>query len=304
MDEREKFWRQISEALREFSPAAVVQNADRPINLALVAETSDVLRQMESFFVPRFLGSRKAAQVRERYCSFVLPLGRTELEGLQQLDLVICSPGARAFLSGCLPRVFTFSPQTPQAAVREILDERWNLALPLARNFLVFRRAVNHRLIRSLALENALIAMMAAVSEVVPAPFPLTRVLGGLVSSTILLTANQMRLAFLMAASNDSEVGFRKQTGQLTTIAAAALGWRFLARELAGRISPVSDLLTKGMLAFAATYATGLALEQLHIWGRSMTREEKAVAFEEAYRVGRMLLDRFLDTRASRKASM
>ncbi len=300
MDDRDKFWRQVSEAFRELSPAVVVQDADRPVNLALVAEEPDKLRQMEKFFVPGFLGPRKAAQVRERFCSFVLPLGRLEEEGLRQLDLVICSESAAGKMRAQLPRTYIFSPATPQAMVSKILEDRWNLALPLARNFLLFRRAVDRRLMRSIALENALFAIMAALSDAVPVPFPLTRALGALGSSTIFLTANQMRLAFLIAAANDSEVGFRKQTGQITTIAAAALGWRSLARELAGRISPATGLLAKGLLAFVSTYATGLALEQLHAWGRSMTREEKAVAYEEAYRVGRILLDGILNTMASR----
>ncbi len=77
------------------------------------------------------------------------------------------------------------------------------------------------------------------------------------------------------------------------------LGWRALAREMSGRASPGGGVLAKGLLAFAGTYAAGLALDQLHSLGRSMTRDEKRDVYDQAYRVGRRVLDGILDTMVS-----
>ena len=303
METSEDFWRRVGEAFRGLKPEIFVGDAARPISVALVAEEPDKLRRMEEFFVPRLLGPRKAEQVRERLCSFVLPLGKLEREGLGDLDLVIGSPGAARQLSDLLPRIYIFFAQSPQSVVNVILKERRDLALPLARNFLPFRRAVDRRSMRSIALENALFAILTAVPDVWPAPFSRAKGAGDLASSTAFLTANQLRLAFLIAAANDSAVGFREQTGQITTIAAASLGWRSLARELSRRVSPAGGLVVKGLLAFAATYGTGLVLEQFHRLGCSMTCEAKTVVFEEAYRVGRRVLAGMLGAMASGKGA-
>jgi hypothetical protein len=255
---------------------------------------------MEEFFVPKRLSLRKAEQVRERLCFFVLPLRDLEQQGLRQLDLVICSRSGVRQLEAALPKVYSWSREDPHAVVRAILKDRRDLALPLARNFLPFRRLVCRRSIRSVSLENALFAMALSAADAMPALFSLLRSVAGINSSSLFLTANQIRLAFLIAAANDSEVGFREQSEQITAIAFAGLKWRSLARDLEGRSSRVNSLLAKGLLAFVATYVTGLALEQLHRLGRGMTREEKSDAHEEAYHVGRRALDGILTIAAAR----
>ena len=303
MNNRESFLREVKEAGRGLSAESIVSEADRPISLALIAEDAGKLRQMEGFFAPQLLGSRKADQVRERLCFFVLPLRPSEQEGLLQLDLVVSSEGAAGEVQAMLPQIHVYSAKDPQSMVRRILKEHWDLALPLAKNFLPFRQPVARRFMRSIALENALFTVMAATAKFLPAPLSLFSAVGGSSSTSLFLTANQMRLAFLIAAAHDSAVGFRVQTGQVTAIAAAALGWRSLAHDIERKVSPSNSLLAKGLLAFVATYATGLALEQLHTLGRHMTREEKSVAYDHAYSVGSRVIERFLDIKASRDLS-
>src|SRR5579864_4143571 len=182
MEIKPKFWRQVAEGFRELNPEVILREADRPITVALVAEDQSRLRQMERFLAPPSLDPRKAEQVRERFCSFVLPLGVTEQEGLRRLDLVICSEAAASEVAGLFPRAYVFSAENPQAVVSKILKEHWDLALPLAKNFLPFRRAVARRSTRSIAMENAIYSVLAAVSDASPIPFSLLRV-GGLASS-------------------------------------------------------------------------------------------------------------------------
>jgi hypothetical protein len=216
-------------------------------------------------------------------------------EGLRHLDLVVCSEASASQVPRSLiPQTYVLFESDSQRLIREILKYHWDLALPLAKNFIQFRQPVERRWMRSIALENALFAAAAALPDATPAFFSLLDA-RGFNSTTVLLTSNQMRLAFLMAAANDAEVGFREQTGQITAITAASVGWRSLARKLASRTAPSGSAVSKGVLAFIATYTTGLALERLHALGRHMTRDEKSAAYAEAYRVGRRVLDGILD---------
>src|SRR5262249_50752390 len=150
---------------------------------------------MENFLAPPTLGARKSTQVRERMCSFVMPLRPAEQTGLIHLDLVICTPDAAERMRPLPSQAHVFSFADPEATVKRILRKHWDLALPLAKNFLVFRRVVSRRSIRSVALENGLFAAMSSLSETIPVPFSLLRRSRGLGSGTVFLTANEIRLA-------------------------------------------------------------------------------------------------------------
>lgn len=287
-------WSQVTKAFRGLNPEDLLREADRAISLALVAGTPEELSRMEAFFAPASLGRDKAEQVRQRLFPFLYPLSPSQEQMLREFDLVICSPGVTEGVGPLSPYVYIFGRVKLRDFTKEILRDRWDLALPLAKNFLPFRSPALQRWIHSIAFENALFAMMTAVPNVLPTPFSLPWAATEFASSTVFLTANQMRLAFIIAASSDSAVGFREQKGQLTSIATAALGWRSLARELAGKLPAGRGLLSKGLMAYATTYVMGVTLEQLHSLGRTLTREEKRQAFEDAYRAGRAVLDKVL----------
>lgn len=292
---REDFWRKLSEVVRKFDPERIIREASRPVRVALVGSGPSEVRQVEEFFVPEFLSQRKAEQVRESVSVFLLPLAAGDEKSLRGADVVVCSQAAAPEIAIPLPQLYIFRPDDPQALVSEIITDHWDLALPLARNFLAFRSAIQRRWLRSVALENTLFAMLTAVPDAAPEQLSL-QATNGLGSSTVFLTSNQLRLTLLMAAANDSDVGYKHQAGQITALTTAALGWRALARELASRVSPARGVFAKGLLALAGTCAAGLALEQLHTLGRSMTRDEKRDAYEKTYRVGRKVLEGILDS--------
>ncbi|MBI1955449.1 MAG: hypothetical protein HYS38_03550 [Acidobacteria bacterium] len=321
----ENVWRQVRELFQGVDPQALAQESDRPVSVALVARGPGELRQMDEFFVPSCLRPRQAEETRRKLALFLVPLHPSERQALSRCDLAVCSEGATEEIGNDAPQRFVFRPENPQAVLKEILQQRGDLALPLDKNFLPFRRLVQRRWTQSVALENTLFAMLATIAEEVPAPLALlpatpasgrrfapsspalasdslAKKLEGEISAAF-LTANQMRLAFLMAASSDSAVGFQEQRGQITAVAAAALGWRVLTRGVEQRLPSGSRLLTRGLLAFLGTYTVGLALEQFHAWGRSLTREEKSAAYEQTYRLGRRMLDEVLERMAARARS-
>ena len=132
---------------------------------------------------------------------------------------------------------YTFHPGDPDATVREILHGNDDIAVPLARQFPAFRKQVVERLIHTISRENALFAVATALPDVVPNLLELPWVFGEWASDTAFLTANQIRMAFLIAAACDREIGFSRQKLEILSIGGGAFGWRAIARELVGQDS-------------------------------------------------------------------
>src|SRR6185369_2966865 len=75
-----------------------------------------------------------------------------------RFDLVIYEQGLP-----CPVNAFTFYRDDPERTVTDILSERHELSLPLARRFSVFRKPVIDRVIHSIARENAFFALATAL---------------------------------------------------------------------------------------------------------------------------------------------
>ena len=69
--------------------------------------------------------------------------------------------------------------------------------------------------------ENALFAVATALPNVVPSLIELPWAFGEFASDTAFLTANQVRMAFQIAAACGKDVGLGQQKGAVLTIAAA-----------------------------------------------------------------------------------
>jgi len=163
-------------------------------------------------------------------------------------------------------------------------DDLW---LVLARNFYPFRKPVVDRIITSVARENAIFAVASALPNVVPSVLEVPWALGEFASDTAFITMNQVRMAFLVAAASDKQVGYDKQLAELISIAAGAFGWRALARELVGFIPLGGGLIPKGAIAFAATYVLGKGLEHFHRVGYGYTRAQRRDVYQVAYERGK-----------------
>jgi uncharacterized protein (DUF697 family) len=196
------------------------------------------------------------------------------------VDLVLYEPGLRPD-----PGFYALDRHDPEATITEILHAHDELTLALARNFPGFRRAVIQRAIRAVARENAFFAIAAALPDVIPSLIELPWALGEFASDTFFLTANQIRMAFLIAAACGDEIGFAEQKGSIALIVAGAFGWRALARELVGKIPFGGGLIPKGAIAYAATFAVGKGLERLHE-DHPFTSGEHREVYEQAYQQG------------------
>jgi hypothetical protein len=275
-----EIYSQIKSGFRNLSPAQVREMADRRLRIGLIASTSAGFAALNGLLAPPSPETPRA-----------------EIEHLVDVadeaagfDLVLCESELLA------PRdAFRFDPADPERTVREIVERREDLRLALARNFRAFRRPVIGKIVKAISRENALFCLLTALPDIVPSLIELPWAAGEFASDTAVLTMNQVRMAFLIAAASDQDVGYREQRAQIAGIVAGAFGWRALARELVGKIPFGGGLIPKAAISYAGTYTVGVGLERLYRIGYGLTREERRRIYEQALERGRAIVNSVVD---------
>ncbi|MBZ5610432.1 MAG: hypothetical protein LAP38_19390 [Acidobacteriia bacterium] len=274
-------YRHIREALATLRPEEIERHTQRPLHLVLYAHGDQQYREMEEFLMPAELSAAKRAQVRQlihRASEGFRPLSSQDLE----IYFEDSPPDELTPTKG----VFAFHPADPACLIASVLKQRGDLAIPLAIHVLPFREEVSRRIIKKVARENALFALATAVPDIIPF-VSLPWAVGEFASDTAVLTANQIRMAFLLAAASEHDFGYREQKGEIASIVMGAFGWRAMARELAGKIPMGGGLIPKAAIAYAGTRVVGLSLERFYRLGFGFTRQERRSAYEEALERGR-----------------
>ena len=279
---------QVKKALSNLNSREVRAAAERPVTIGLVGASAESLGRMETYFAPPHLSPERRAQAVR-----LLVRGGSPLCTLNIYESNLLRPA----------RAFSFDPDAPDDCVRRILRAHEDLALPLARSLYPFRKPAVHRLIRSIAKENALFCLATAIPDVIPSLASLPWAAGEFGSDAAFLTANQIRMAFYLAAASDRPVGLREQKSEIASIVAGAFGWRALARELIGKVPFGGGLIPKAGIAYAGTFAVGVSLERLYRLGYGFTREERKAVYEEAYEHGRQIAGMLLAGMRQKKAS-
>ncbi len=278
--------------LRTLNPREVRKMARRPLTVGILASHEPAYESMVRFLFPPDLPEPAAQQGRLHILRIANPT-----------DFDRCDLGLAESHLDSTPRFYPFDPQHPGKTIHQILDEHEDLWLPVAREFEPFRSAVVDRLIFRVARENAVFAVASALPNVAPLLFQLPWAVGEFASDTVVLTMNQIRLAFLIAAATNAPVGFTEQKGQIASITAGAFGWRALAREMVSKAPFGAGLIPKGLIAFAGTYVVGIGLERYLREGRSLTREQRREHYATAYERGRSvvapMVERFRAKRAA-----
>src|SRR2546426_1629687 len=271
---------ELKQALSNLRPHEVRQTADRQLAIGLVATSATAYAAMENFFAPPSMSSDRRAEI-------LAMLHRAGDPGIpERFDLVLYEHR--------LPRAenaFTFYSYDPIRTVKEILEQKSELGLPLARHFSPFRRPVVNQVMYSVSKENALFSLATALPNVVPSLVELPWAIGEFASDTAFLTINQIRMAFLIAAASDKPVGYSLQKAEIATIMTGAFGWRALARELVGKIPFGGGLIPKGAIAFAGTYVVGLGLDRLHRLGYGLSSAERRDSYQMAFQRGKGIVE-------------
>jgi hypothetical protein len=278
---------QVKKALSNLNPKDVRDLAERPLKVGLVAASAESMGRMETYFAPPHLSAERRMEA----------LRMLVRGGGPECDIEI--------YESCLlrpSRAFSFDPESPDDAVRRILKSREDLVLPLARSLYPFRKPAAHRMIRTVAKENALFCLATALPDIVPGLGSIPWAVGEFGSDAAFLTANQIRMAFYLGAASDRTVGYREQKSEIASIVAGAFGWRALARELIGKVPFGGGLIPKAGIAYAGTFAVGVSLERLYRLGYGFSRDERKAVYEEAYEHGRQIAGMLLTGLRQRKA--
>lgn len=285
--------RQARAAFSHLNPQQVRRIAEREVRVGLIAASDAGYEAMEEALVP----SAAPFDEREFGRNFLFRGGDPSAPA--SVDLVLYNEGIRA------PReAYVLYRDDPSATLTAILHDHSDFELPLARQFPGFRRQIIDRIIQAIARENALFAVTTALPDMIPNLVELPWVFGEWASDTAFLTANQVRMAFLISAACGKEIGLGAQKGQMLSIGAAgAFGWRALARELAGKIPFGGGLVAKGAIAYAGTVLVGKGLEFLHREQVDFPRDLRRQTYKDALERGREIAQGWLPERFRKSPS-
>ncbi|MYA80252.1 MAG: hypothetical protein F4X39_06975 [Acidobacteriia bacterium] len=277
--------REIGAAFRNLDPEEVRRMSERPISMGVLAADDDLYSLILSFLIPPETSEAKARQ------AFDCILRVAEDQDFGRCDLGLAQSG--------IPHpehFYAFESRMPSATVKLILDDHEDLWVPLAKRFLPFREAAIQRIIWKISKENAYFTVATALPNVVPSIITLPWAIGEFASDTAFLTMNQVRMAFLIAAASDSDVGYKRQKAQIGSIVAAAFGWRAIAREMVSKVPAGGGLVSKGLVSFAGTYVVGVGLDRVLRFGRHLTREEKRQQYAYAFERGREAVHQIVES--------
>ncbi|HTS60766.1 MAG TPA: hypothetical protein VMH28_02020 [Candidatus Acidoferrales bacterium] len=273
--------KQARAAFSMLSADEVLERAEKPVTIGLVADSSHAYAEMEDFLVPE----RTPRKVWRARMNQVFRANDPDVP--VNVDLILYEPGL-----ACPSEAFTYQRGDPDATIAEILHEKRDLALPLARQYPAFRPPVINHIIHEVAKENALFALATSLPNVVPNFLELPWIFGEFASDTVFLTANQVRMAFQVAAAAGRNVGFVQQKGELLAIGAGAFGWRAIARELVSHIPLGGGLIPKAAIAYAGTFVVGKGLEFYEYGSRQPSTEDRKRLYEEGLEHGRSFAQR------------
>jgi len=266
----------IRKAVQTLNPSHVRDLGDKQLNIALYAASEPDYQKIEGYFLEGLSPARRTEAMA------FLHRG-PDPQKVLQFDLAIYDESVLA-----PRRALVFHSGEPERLVQSVVEQfDHTIALPLARTFRPFRQRYVERVIRTVSRENALFSLATALPDIIPSMIELPWAATEFASDTAVLTANQIKMAFLLAAASDREVGYREQKKEIASVIGSAFGWRALARQLVGKIPLGGGLIPKAAIAYSATKLVGLSLDRLYRIGYGYTRQERRDVYEDALEQGR-----------------
>lgn len=279
-----KFLAQVRSALKKVDPSGIRALAAKKCRILLIAGSPASYAAVEDFLAPAGLSRVKRLEAAETLVRACDP----DAEG--KFHFIFAELGTAApedWIAG--EDLFYFDVRRLPSFVEQFVAARPEEALALARLLEPVRHEYTRQTIHQVSRENALFSIVTSLPNIVPGIAQLPWIVGEFASDTAVLTANQIRMAFLLAAASDRQVGFREQQREIGSIVAGAWGWRAGARQLVSKIPFGGGIIPKAAVAYAGTWVVGAALDRLYRFGYGLSREERDKAYEEAYARGRQV---------------
>lgn len=215
---------------------------------------------------------------------------------LRYADLLVSLPGGPEPTE--LRPADTIQLEHPEDLVTAVLAHRPDLLVPLARRLPGFRPLAAEQVIRSISRVNTEFAVLSSVSSIVPILAPLFPVFAG--ADVFVLTKNQIMMIFRLAAVYGEDLNLKSRLREVLPVLGGAVGWRTLARELAGVLPGGLGLPVKAAIAYSGTYATGRAAQMMFDEGRRPTATEMRRIYDDSARQAREFAERLREKLPSR----
>ena len=257
------FWKTI----RTLSPKTIEQEAAQPFKLALVGDGAKRLQLREALLTESATASDRVAAaqyVDEREAA-------PDAAESRDYAFVLYASGGEGTIGARGPNAVPLVG-SPEEVASQMLVQRPDLAVALGRRLPLFRPAAAKKLIDDTSRVNAKFALLSAL----PGVIPITAIFlpASAVADTIILTKNQIMMVMRLAALYGHKPGYTKQIKELFGTIGGALGWRTVARQLAGFVPAGVGMALKGSIAFAGTYATGRTALWFYQTGRTLAPSE------------------------------
>lgn len=272
----------VKTALSHLNPNEIRELSSQRVRILIVGAGRERAVELQDFLVPPQLSEFK----RQEALRWISRSDDQDLSG--RFHLLLYEEGRPVPDNWEYGRdAFPFALASPERMVDTVLERRPELGVPLSRAFPPFREGFVERTVHQIARENALFSLMTALPNVVPNVFELPWAVSEFASDTAVLTANQIRMAFLLAAASDRPVGYKEQRSEIGSIMAGAWGWRTVARQLVGKVPFGGGLIPKAAIAYAGTWVVGRTLDKIYSVGAALSREEREREYDSAVKVGR-----------------
>ncbi len=178
--------------------------------------------------------------------------------------------------------LFNMSVSSPEADERlrlQIASALPDLAPALGRWFEPFRKAAVRVIVEETSRANAQFAVVSNLPAVVP-------MLGSLFAAgadLIVLTKNQIMMAYKLAAASNRDLADHSGViRELVPVVGAGFLWRSLAREATSFIPFAAGTIPKAVIAFAGTYTIGRAVDYYYRFGKKSSGDQMKLLWEEA----------------------
>ncbi len=280
----------IRTALHTLNPDGIRELGRKPVHISLHAGSDEGYRRMESFLLQELRPSRRLESLSlvSRGPSATAPPGAAP-GAKESHQIAIYEEGSSAPAGALI-----FRSDAPELLVGRILQEHPDAGIALARSFHPFRQPFINSVIAKTARENVLFSITTALPDVIPNIIELPWAVAEFASDTAFLTMNQVRMAFLIAAASDREVGYLEQKSEIASVIGSAFGWRALSKQVVGKIPFGGGLIGKAAVAYAGTRVLGASLERLYSVGFAHSRGERERLYSDALHHGKKVAAKVL----------
>ncbi len=273
----------IRKALSTLNPKQVREMSDRPLHVALHAGSQEAYQRMESFFL------RDLSPARRRESAMLLTRAPIPALG-QRYDFSVYDEGLAS-----PPGALVFhADRTHHFVEKTLASHAGSWGSPRQSVPSIPPPVCRASDCEDLLARTRCFSIATALPDILPSIIELPWAVAEFASDTAFLTMNQVRMAFLIAAASDREVGYLEQKSEIAMVIGSAFGWRALARQLVGKIPFGGGLIGKAAVAYAGTKVLGISLDHFYSIGFTYTREERDRLYADAFRQGKKVATRML----------